>query len=201
MNMTSIDKLTDFIRANITLNFDDEKVLAQFQNSSLEPLTEFSDLFYSEIQRDEYNDFREQFDIYGPILLEKMKVLQGNHRIGKPDYFVIFSIFGFARIFEENEDLEDLSLAFYFILNSLSSNIDPGECNRIVETLSEKGKFHLIYKYGLESFDYLMAHDAEYFYTCLGTHINFRRDKYQDRIQIFEGAGYVDNLYEEEFLD
>ncbi len=107
-----------------------------------------------------------------------------------PNYAEIFTVFESIDLIKKNKELHDLTMVFYYCINSLSANVDPGECNRIIEILAKKGKLHLVQHYSSDALDFLYSHDSEYFYARFEEHIFFCKDKYPDRINVLEKKEY-----------
>lgn len=186
MNQELVQGLVKFIKKSGKLDFDEETVTESLEKKYGVSITDFGDHFRAEVQTEPYREILEKFDEYGPILLKKFNPKPDYDDWEDPNYSEIFSTFGFAKIFEKKKEFHDLSLAFYFIMNSLSANIDPEECNRIVEYLSENGKLHLIQSHNKHALEYLWDNDPDYLYGCLEKHVEYCKKKYPERIKIFE---------------
>lgn len=186
METKIIQDLTKFIKSSIKLDYDDELVVDSLEKKYSVSISDFEGHFRAEVLTEPYKEMLEKFDEYAPLLLKKFKPKPDYNSWSDPNYSEIFSIFGFAKIFEKNKEFHDLSLAFYYIMNSLSGNIDPGECNRILEYLAPIGKLHLIQIHCKDALTYLWENDSDYFYDRLEEHINACKDKYPERIEVFK---------------
>ncbi|TGM41698.1 hypothetical protein EHQ92_18035 [Leptospira biflexa] len=195
MNSQIIEELDHFIRTSIVIDYSDEKTIARLKGEYCEEFFDFSDHFQSELKKEKYAEFLQNFDKYAPLVFEKYKIKPESTSWTDPNFSRIF--YYFSQIIPDNEINLDLCRVFFYSINSLSAHLNPGDCNYTIEDLAKRGKLHMILKYCEDALIYLWENDANYFYDRLEEHFSFCKENFRENIDAFKGTELYQNWLED----
>ncbi|MCW7506129.1 hypothetical protein [Leptospira paudalimensis] len=197
MDPVFLKNFVSFVKKNIKLDFDDDRVMDKIKKQFGKEYSDFEELLKNELVKEEYKELIQKFSEYGPAIMKKLVSNPEAESYDESDYSILFSNYGFGRFFKKNEENFDLCEALFYIINSLSSSIDSGECNRIIERLSENGKLHLIQIHHKKALRFLYENDPDYLFDRLAAHVSSCQDQYPERIRVFKNTQFFKDWQKE----
>lgn len=197
MDPVLVKHFVSFVKKTIKLDFDDDRVLNKIKKQFGKEYSDFEELLEHELVKEEYKELIQQFSEYGPVIMKKLVSNPEAESYDESDYSILFSNSGFGKFFKKKEENFDLCEALYYIVNSLSPNIDAEECNRIIERLSENGKLHIIQIHHKKALTFLYENDPDYLFDRLAEHVSFCQDQYPDRIKVLKNTQFFKDWQEE----
>jgi len=182
-----VKDLIKFIKKNIVLDYDNESLTEKLSKEYGGDIQEFSDLLVAELSTGKYNEILKKFDVYAPQLLKELKYLCKNDE--ECNYSSVFSSTRIGSFFPEKSDFRDLSDAFYYILNCDDTNqhLDAYGTMIISESLSLRGKLHLIHENDRLSLEILAGYDLDTLHYLIENHYEYCKNDYPERLKPFEG--------------